>query len=132
MRRATNARKDGLKADIELNYATVKSRMAGTVNRLASGIKTLLESNNIDIVNGEAHLISRSNVRVNDKILETKNIVIATGSYPICLPSYNFGKNIVSTDTFLELERLPESIVVIGGGYSGANFLLSLTPLDAK
>jgi dihydrolipoamide dehydrogenase len=119
MRRATNARKDGLKADIELNYATVKSRMAGTVNRLASGIKTLLESNNIDIVNGEAHLISRSNVRVNDKILETKNIVIATGSYPICLPSYNFGKNIVSTDTFLELERLPESIVVIGGGYSG-------------
>jgi dihydrolipoamide dehydrogenase len=122
MRRSTTARKDGLKADIELNYATVRSRMSGVVNRLASGIKTLLESNNIDIVHGEAHMISENKVMVNDKTLETKNIVIATGSYPICLPSYRFGKNIVSTDTILELEKLPQSIVVIGGGYSGCEF----------
>jgi dihydrolipoamide dehydrogenase len=122
VRRSTTARKDGLKADIELNYATVRSRMSGVVNRLASGIKTLLESNNIDIVHGEAHMISENKVMVNDKTLETKNIVIATGSYPICLPSYRFGKNIVSTDTILELEKLPQSIVVIGGGYSGCEF----------
>lgn len=122
MRRSTNARKEGLKTDIELNYGRVRSRMAGTVKRLASGIKTLLESNSIDIVLGEAHLISRNSVLVNDTILETKNLVIATGSYPICLPPHKFGKNIVSTDTILELERLPESIVVIGGGYSGCEF----------
>jgi dihydrolipoamide dehydrogenase len=122
MRRSTTARKDGLKADIELNYATVRSRMSGVVNRLASGIKTLLESNNIDIVHGEARIISENKVMVNDKTLETKNIVIATGSYPICLPSHRFGKNIVSTDTILELEKLPQSIVVIGGGYSGCEF----------
>lgn len=122
MRRSTNARKEGLKTDIELNYGRVRLRMAGTVKRLASAIKTLLESNSIDIVLGEAHLISRNSVLVNDTILETKNLVIATGSYPICLPHYTFGKNIVSTDTILELERLPESIVVIGGGYSGCEF----------
>ena len=123
MRRSTAARKDGLKAHIELNYATVRSRMAGTINRLASGIKILLESNNnIDIVHGEAHMICRNKVMVNDKTLETKNIVIATGSYPICLPTYRFEKNILSTDTILELEKLPKSIVVIGGGYSGCEF----------
>ena len=86
IRRSTAARKDGLKAHIELNYATVRSRMAGTVNRLASGITTLLESNKVDIMHGEAHMISRNKVTVNDKTLETKNIVIATGSYPVCLP----------------------------------------------
>jgi dihydrolipoamide dehydrogenase len=132
MRRSTTARKDGLKADIELNYATVRSRMAGTVNRLASGIKTLLESNNIEIVHGEAHTISGNKVMVNDKTLETKNIVIATGSYPICLPSYRFGKNIVSTDTILELEKLPKSIVVIGGGYSGCEFSAILNSFGCK
>ncbi|HJU95360.1 MAG TPA: dihydrolipoyl dehydrogenase [Nitrososphaera sp.] len=122
MRKSTSARKDGLKANIELNYTTVRSRMAGTVSRLASGIKTLLESNNIDVIHGEAHMTSGNKVIVNDNTLETKNIVIATGSYPLCLPHYAFGDNIVSTDTIFELEKLPKSIVVIGGGYSGCEF----------
>jgi dihydrolipoamide dehydrogenase len=122
MRKSTSARKDGLKANVELNYATVRSRMAGTVSRIASGIKTLLESNNIDIIHGEAHMTSANEVIVNNNILETKNIVIATGSYPLCLPHYTFENNIVSTDTIFELEKMPKSIVVIGGGYSGCEF----------
>ena len=122
MRKSTSARKDGLKANVELNYAAVRSRMAGTVSRIASGIKTLLESNNIDIIHGEAHMTSANEVIVNNNILETKNIVIATGSYPLCLPHYTFENNIVSTDTIFELEKMPKSIVVIGGGYSGCEF----------
>lgn len=122
MRRSAAARKDGLKANIELNYTTLRSKMASTVSRLASGINTLLESNNIDILHGEAHLISQTKILVNDQILETKNIVIATGSYPVCLPNFAFGKRIHSTDTIFELEELPKSIVVIGGGYSGCEF----------
>jgi dihydrolipoyl dehydrogenase len=122
IRRSAAARKDGLKAHIELNYATLRSRMTGTINRLALGIQTLLESNGIDIMHGEAHLISKNKVMVNQETLETRNIVIATGSYPICLPSYSFEKNIISTNTIFELEKLPSSIVVIGGGYSGCEF----------
>jgi dihydrolipoamide dehydrogenase len=122
MRKSTAARKDGLKTNIELNYATVRSRMAATVSRLASGIKTLLESNNIDMIRGEAQMTSGNKVIVNDNTLETKNVVIATGSYPLCLPHYRFENNIISTDTIFELERLPKSIVVIGGGYSGCEF----------
>jgi dihydrolipoamide dehydrogenase len=132
IRRSASARKDGLKAHIELNYATVRSRMAGTVNRLASGIITLLESNKIDIIYGEAHMISRNKVMVNDKSLETKNIVIATGSHPVCLPHYTFEKNIMSTDTIFDLEKLPESIVVIGGGYSGCELSAILNSFGCK
>jgi len=105
IRRSASARKDGLKAHVELNYATVRSRMAGTVNRLASGITTLLESNNIDIVHGEAHMMSGNKITVNDKSLETKNIVIATGSYPVCLPHYMFEKNIIQQTQFLNLKN---------------------------
>ena len=132
IRRSASARKDGLKAHIELNYATVRSRMAGTVNRLASGITTLLESNKIDIVRGEAYMLSRNKVMVNDKSLETKNIVIATGSHPVCLPHYTFEKNIISTDTIFELEKLPESIVVRGGGYSGCELSAILNSFGCK
>jgi dihydrolipoamide dehydrogenase len=122
VRRTSIARKEGLKAEIELDYSKVRSRMIATVNRLATGIRTLLESNSVDLFYGEARMISRNNVLVNDSILETKNIVIATGGFPICLPSFKFGKNIVSTDTILDLESLPKSIVIIGGGYSGCEF----------
>jgi dihydrolipoamide dehydrogenase len=122
IRRSTAARKDGLKANVELNYATLRSKMAGTVSRLASGIKTLMESNKIDVIHGEAHMITANKIMVNDNTLETKNIVIATGSYPMCLPYYTFKNNIISTDTIFDLEKLPKSIVVIGGGYSGCEF----------
>jgi dihydrolipoamide dehydrogenase len=81
---------------------------------------------------GEAHMISRNKVMVNDKSLETKNIVIATGSHPVCLPHYTFEKNIMSTDTIFDLEKLPESIVVIGGGYSGCELSAILNSFGCK
>jgi dihydrolipoamide dehydrogenase len=132
MRRAGAARKDGLKANLEFNYKTVRSKMANTVNRLASGIIALLESNSIDILQGEARLISQNKILINDQILETKNIVIATGSYPVCLPNFTFGNKILSTDTIFQLEVLPKSIVVIGGGYSGCEFSAILNSFGCK
>lgn len=132
MRKATASKKNGLDVQIELNYKLLKSRMNATVDKLASGIKLLLESNNIDIVEGEAHLVSQNTVMVNEKIIEAKHLVIATGSHPVCLPGYEFNENILSTDTVLELENLPESIIIIGGGYSGCEFASILNALGYK
>jgi dihydrolipoamide dehydrogenase len=132
IRRATGAKKNGLNTQIELNYKLLKSRVNATVSRLASGIKLLLKSNGINLLEGEAHMISENKVEVNDIMLETKNIVIATGSYPVCLQGYEFGKNILSTNSILELEDLPTSITIIGGGYSGCEFASILNALGCK
>jgi dihydrolipoamide dehydrogenase len=132
MKRAARAKKNGLNIQIELNYKLLKSRMEATVSRLASGIKLLLENNGVDLLKGEAHIVSANKVAVNDMIIETKNIVIATGSYPVCLPGYEFGENILSTTSILELEDLPESITIIGGGYSGCEFASILNALGCK
>jgi dihydrolipoamide dehydrogenase len=132
IRRATNAKKNGLNIQIELNYKLLKSRMEATVSRLASGIKLLLQSNNVKLLEGQAHIVSENKVAVNDIIIETKNIVIATGSHPICLSGYEFGENILSTTSILELEDLPKSITIIGGGYSGCEFASILNALGCK
>jgi dihydrolipoamide dehydrogenase len=132
IRRATGAKKNGLNIQIELNYKLLKSRVNATVSRLASGIKLLLKSNGINLLEGEAHMISENKVEVNDIMLETKNIVIATGSYPVCLQGYEFGENILSTNSILELEDLPTSITIIGGGYSGCEFASILNALGCK
>ena len=132
MKRAARAKKNGLNIQIELNYKLLKSRMEATVSKLASGIKLLLESNRVDLLKGEAHIISANKVAINDTMIETKNIVIATGSYPICLGDYEFGENILSTTSVLELEDLPKSITIIGGGYSGCEFASILNALGCK
>lgn len=132
MRRAAGAKKNGLNIQIELNYKLLKSRLNATVSRLTSGIKLLLKSNRVNLLEGEAHLISEKKVEVNGIILETKNIVIATGSYPVCLQGYEFGKDILSTNSLLELEDLPTSITIIGGGYSGCEFASILNALGCK
>jgi len=132
MRRSSAARKDGLKAHIELDYGATRTRMISTVNRLAAGIKTLLESNDVDLLHGEGQIVSENKVMVSDKTIETRNIVIATGSYPVCLPGYRFENNILSTNTILELEKLPKSIVIVGGGYSGCEFSAILNSFGCK
>jgi dihydrolipoamide dehydrogenase len=132
VRRAKGAKKNGLNVQIEINHKLLKSRMDATVSRLASGINLLLKSNGVNLVKGEAHMISENKVEVNDVTLETKNIVIATGSRPACLQGYKFGKNILSTSSLLELDDLPSSITVIGGGYSGCEFAAVLNALGCK
>ena len=132
MRRSSAARKDGLKVQIELDYGATRTRMISTVNRLAAGIKTLLESNDVDLLDGEGQIVSENKVMVSDKTIETRNIVIATGSYPVCLPGYRFENNILSTNTILELETLPKSIVIVGGGYSGCEFSAILNSFGCK
>ena len=80
--------------------------MTSTISKLASGIEMLLKSNDIDIVPGDAHIVSQNEIAVNNGLsssIETRNIVIATGSYPTCLNGHPFKDNILSTTSVLEL-----------------------------
>ncbi len=133
IRKAKSSKKNGINAMIELNYNLLMSKMFATVSRLALGIKHLLETNGVDIKDGEARIQSANKIMIdNGSVVETKNLVIATGSIPICLPSYQFGEHIVSTSSVLELDKLPTSITVIGGGYSGCEFASILNALGCK
>ena len=122
----------GIDSKIDLDYKILKSKMFTTVGKLASGIQLLLKDNGVEIVEGEAEIISLNKVKVGSKILETKNIVIATGSTPVPISGYDFKEKILSTDTFWSMDELPKSIAVIGGGYSGCEFASILNVLGCK
>jgi len=132
VRRAGSAKKYGLNIDMEMDYKAVKSKMQATVSRLASGIKLLLKSNGVELIEGTGQIVSKSEVLVNDRTIETKNIVIATGSYPICLPEVKFGADLLSTTSILDLNELPKSLTIIGAGYSGCEFASILNALGCK
>jgi len=132
VRKASISKSYGIDSKIDLDYKILKSKMFTTVGKLASGIQLLLKDNDVEIVEGEAEIISSNKVKVGSKILETKNVVIATGSTPVSISGYDFKEKILSTDTFWSMEELPKSIAVIGGGYSGCEFASILNVLGCK
>tara|TARA_B110001454_G_C12713218_1_gene431529 strand:+ start:12 stop:1319 length:1308 start_codon:yes stop_codon:yes gene_type:complete len=132
VRKAKSAKKFGINSNIEIDYTILMTKMRSTVSKLASGISFLLKQYDIELINGEANIKSQNQVVVNNSTLETKNIVLATGSKPKSFATDKLDDKIISTDSIFELENLPESVLIVGGGYSGCEFASILNVLGCK
>ena len=95
----------------------------GVVGRLRSGVAALLKKTNVKIVVGVAKFRDGKTVAVETEtglqIIRAEQMVIATGSAPVELPSLPFGDRVISSSDALSLDKVPESLVVVGGGYIG-------------
>ena len=108
---------------VTLDLARLNQRMNGVISHLRSGMEFLARSNKIDLLEGAAEIISPERVRVGEEILETKYVLIATGSKPMELPLIKFdGNKIISSSEALGLLKIPGKILIIGGGVIGCEF----------
>ena len=122
----------GIKAKFEgLDVGALVAWKAGIVNKLTSGVGGLLKNHKVDVLMGDARVVSKNKVEIagkdGKKTVETKNIVIAAGSTPIEIPGFPFdGENVWSSTHALAPKQLPKSMIVIGGGVAQAagRFLL--------
>ena len=93
------------------------------VDRLWKGLQSTLLSRKIDIIEGDGRLVSPNAVRAGDAILEGGHIVLATGSEPRSLPGLAVdGQRVITSDHALKLDRVPGSVVILGGGVIGVEF----------
>ena len=93
------------------------------VDRLWKGLQSTLLSRKIDIIEGDGRLVSPNAVRTGDAILEGGHIVLATGSEPRSLPGLAVdGQRVITSDHALKLDRVPGSVVILGGGVIGVEF----------
>ncbi len=132
----------GISAEnVTVDFKKVQEWKMSVVNKLTGGVGSLLKGNNIETVYGEAYFVDENTVRVMDeKSAQTytfKNAIIATGSTPIEIPIFKYSKRVLDSTGALNLEELPKSLVVIGGGYIGtelggayANFGTEVTILE--
>lgn len=119
-----NSGEMGLTASgIEVDFAKVQAWKRSVVQKLTGGVGGLLKSNKIEVVQGEAFFISEDTVSVSTEEEGTRykfnHCIIATGSSPIELKAFPYGGRILSSTEALELDHIPQSLVVIGGGYIG-------------
>lgn len=127
--------------NVSVDFEKVQEWKSGIVNRLTSGVEALLKGNKVDIVKGEVYFVDQNTVKVADEkqsqTYKFNNCIIATGSTPIEIPSFPFSDRVLDSTGGLNLKEIPESMVVIGGGYIGtelgsayANFGTKITILE--
>jgi dihydrolipoamide dehydrogenase len=106
---------------VELDLAAMMKRKNEVVDNLCKGIEGLFKKNNVSYFKGAGSIEAAGVVKVNgSETLNTKNIIIATGSDIMPLPGVNIDeKRIVSSTGALSLVEVPKKMVVIGGGYIG-------------
>ncbi len=108
--------------DVSINWAKTQDYKAGVVGSLYDGLKSLIKSYPIDLVNGEAHFNSDGSVSVDGSTINAENLIVATGSRPRNLTFLPDSPKIINSDQLLELQEIPGSMTIIGGGYIGIEF----------
>ncbi|MDI3310434.1 MAG: dihydrolipoyl dehydrogenase [Thermoanaerobacterium sp.] len=124
----------GLSVDVKsFDYKKVVERKDSIVNELVSGINTLLKANGVDLYSEEAKIDKDKNILFGENKIKAKNIIIATGSEPQKLPIEGIkSKNVINSNDILEIQSLPESLCIIGGGVIGMEFAFIMNQFGVK
>ena len=112
---------------IEPDWTAIQERKQKVTDTLVGGILQLLKANGIDLVEGFGRVTADRKVLVEtpdgEVVLEAGNIIIATGSDPAELPTFDFSQPSVMTSTdALALDHVPKSLIIVGSGVIGSEF----------
>ena len=113
----------GVKASFEgIDIEAVHKYKDKVINGLYKGLSGLIKARKITVVEGEGKLTGKDEVTVDGKVYKGKNILLATGSKPKTLGLEIDGEKVMTSDQAMELNRVPESVIVLGGGVIGVEF----------
>jgi dihydrolipoamide dehydrogenase len=135
---AINGADYGVIASVKLDFAKAQERKKAVTNQLVNGVKGLLAANKIKVISGLASFVNKDTIQIKienggNEIIKADRFIIATGSVPVIppLPGIESKKCIDSTGA-LELEKVPESMVIVGGGVIGVEIATLYSTLGSK
>ncbi|MFL6107758.1 MAG: FAD-dependent oxidoreductase, partial [Marmoricola sp.] len=121
---ARDAEQFGVRASLEgIDMAGVNAYKDGVVQRLFKGLTGLIKGRGITVVEGTGKLTAPNTVTVDGVEYLGTNVVLASGSYSRTLPGLEIdGERVITSEQALRLDRVPASVVVLGGGVIGCEF----------
>jgi NAD(P) transhydrogenase len=126
----------GLSVDLENEHrsaADLTSRLPIVRSLQTDLIKANLRRHGIDLIQGDATFVDKNHVKVGDRVIEAKYILIATGSSPRKPPAFDFtDPDVFDSDTILRIDRLPKKLAVIGGGVIGSEYACVFAALGVE
>ena len=111
--------------EVKVNLEKMIARKQAVVDQTSGGVRFLMDKNNITVINGLGSFEDATHIKVTKddgtfEVIESKNIIIATGSKPANLPFITLDKERIITSTeALKLPEVPKHLVIIGGGVIG-------------
>ncbi|UOR12363.1 dihydrolipoyl dehydrogenase [Halobacillus amylolyticus] len=129
-----------------LNFTRVQERKQSIVDTLHKGVQGLMKKGKIDVIEGFGRILGPSifsptagtiSVEMNNgeenEMIVPKNVLIATGSSPKPLPGLEVdGEFVLTSDEALHMDKLPSSIIIVGGGVIGIEWASMLADFDVK
>jgi len=118
-----------------IDWSKLQARKNRTVTRLTMGIAGLLQAHGVEVIHGRAIMEERPDlIRVAERTFQARNVIIATGSQPrlIPLPGLDSSAAVITSDEALSLEKIPSSLIILGGGVIGVEFALIFREMGAE
>ncbi len=104
-----------------VDFIRVQERKVQLIATLRANLQAMLEG--IDFLSGVAQVISPQEIKLLDKTIQAKAILIASGSEPYALDAFKFdARKIISSNEMLSLKEIPGTLLIIGGGVIGCEF----------
>jgi dihydrolipoamide dehydrogenase len=134
---AATAEDLGIHADPAVDMSRMQAWKSGVVDQLTSGVEKLCKANGVSLLEGTASFEDEHTARIAHggegqgmETVEFEHAVVATGSRPIQVPGFDFADEpVLSSEDLLEMESLPDRLVVVGAGYIGMELSTMLTKL---
>jgi len=127
----------GIYADVSVEMSEMVGWKDGVVDQLTSGVEKLCKANGVNLLEGRAEFVNDSRLRVvhggegqGSENVDFEHAVIATGSRPVQIPNFEFdGEHVLDSTAVLDLDHIPDSLVIVGGGYIGMELSTVLAKL---
>ncbi|MEM1114123.1 MAG: glutathione-disulfide reductase [Pseudomonadota bacterium] len=103
------------------DWATLRDNKKAEIARLNGIYDRMLGGANVDIINGRARIIDANTVAVGEQQFTAERLLIATGGWPY-IPEFPGSEYAITSNEVFDLERFPEKLVVVGGGYIATEF----------
>ena len=122
-----------LEGEVRPDLAKIVARSRGVADTMSKGVAFLLKKNNIDLIQGTGVLRGEGRVEVGGELYEADHIILATGARPREMPFMPIdGRHVISSREALTLDRLPETMIVVGSGAIGSEFASLYATLGTK
>ena len=132
-------------SEVTVNFNKVQERKKKIVEQLHKGVQHLMKQGKIDVYEGLGRILGPSifspmpgtiSVEMNNgednMMLIPKNVIVATGSRPRLLPGLEVSENVLTSDEALEMEAIPSSVIIVGGGVIGIEWASMLSDFGSE
>ncbi|MGA0732751.1 MAG: dihydrolipoyl dehydrogenase [Candidatus Nanopelagicales bacterium] len=114
----------GVQATLQgVDMPQVNAYKDSVVNRLHKGLQGLVKHRGVDYITGDGKFVGPNSVKVGDQTFSGKHVLLATGSFPKTIPGLEIdGKYVITSEEALKLDKVPNKVVILGGGVIGVEF----------